>query len=91
VLVLLLALSGAASALYQTCGIESASCSLTFADKRSAPGTRRRIRHFFRSPPTALTLQWLLGIQYAYWSLALFVMLAAASILVVASKPRRRY
>ena len=94
VLVLLLALSGAASALYQDLvASKSASCNLTFADKViSALGLDGAFPPLLQvTANCADAAVKLLGIQYAYWSLALFVMLAAASILVVASKPRRRY
>lgn len=93
-LALLLALSGAASALYQDLvAAKSASCNLTFADKViSALGLDGAFPPLLQvtanCSDAAVTM---LGIQYAYWSLALFVVLGVASVRVLTSKPRRRY
>ncbi|MFM9914288.1 MAG: disulfide bond formation protein B [Rhizobacter sp.] len=94
VLTLLLSLGGAASALYQDLvASKSTSCNLTFADKViSALGLDGAFPPLLQVTANCSDAAVkLLGIQYAYWSLALFVMLAAASVRVVASRPRRRY
>lgn len=94
VLALLLAVSGGASALYQDLvASKSTSCNLTFADKViSALGLDGMwpplLQVTANCSDAAVTM---LGIQYAYWSLALFALLAAASIRVVLDKPRRHY
>jgi disulfide bond formation protein DsbB len=93
-LVLLLSLSGAASALYQDLvASKSTSCNLTFADKViSALGLDGAFPPLLQvtanCSDAAVSV---LGVPYAYWSLALYVMLAAAAIKVAMSKPRRRY
>ncbi|MDL2338646.1 MAG: disulfide bond formation protein B [Pseudomonadota bacterium] len=93
-LVLLLSLSGAASALYQDLvASKSTSCNLTFADKViSALGLDGAFPPLLQvtanCSDAAVSV---LGVPYAYWSLALYVMLAAAAIKVATSKPRRRY
>ena len=80
-LTLLLAIGGAASALYQDLvASKSASCNLTLADKIiSALGLDGVLPALLQvtanCSDAAVTM---LGIQYAYWSLALFVMLAVA-------------
>lgn len=94
VLALLLAVSGGASALYQDLvASKSTSCNLTFADKViSALGLDGMwpplLQVTANCSDAAVTM---LGVQYAYWSLALFALLAAASIRVVLDKPRRHY
>jgi disulfide bond formation protein DsbB len=86
VLTLLLALSGAASALYQhLVASKSASCNLTFADKViSALGLDGAFPPLLQvtanCSDAAVSV---LGVPYAYWSLALFVVMAAASIQVL--------
>ena len=86
VLTLLLALSGAASALYQhLVASKSASCNLTFADKViSALGLDGAFPPLLQvtanCSDAAVSV---LGVPYAYWSLALFIVMAAASIQVL--------
>ena len=86
VLTLLLALSGGASALYQELvASKSASCNLTFADKViSALGLDGAYPPLLQvtanCSDAAVSV---LGVPYAYWSLALFVAIAAASSRVV--------
>ena len=86
VLTLLLALSGGASALYQhLVASKSASCNLTFADKViSALGLDGAVPPLLQvtanCSDAAVSV---LGVPYAYWSLALFIVMAAASILVL--------
>ena len=90
VLALLLSLSGAASALYQhLVASKSASCNLTFADKViSALGLDGRLPWLLQvnanCSDAAVSL---LGVPYAYWSLALFVVLAVAAVLIVRTQP----
>ena len=90
VLTLLLALSGGASALYQhLVASKSASCNLTFADKViSALGLDGAVPPLLQvtanCSDAAVSV---LGVPYAYWSLALFVVMAAASTQVL-SRPR---
>jgi disulfide bond formation protein DsbB len=77
-LVLLLAVSGAASALYQhLVAARSASCNLTFADKvMSALGLDSILPWLFQVYAScAEAAVSLLGVPYAYWSLALFAVL----------------
>ena len=94
VLSLLLALSGAASALYQDLvAAKSASCNLTFADKViSALGLDGAFPPLLQvtanCSDAAVTM---LGVQYAYWSLALYLVIAVASIRVMLGQPRRPY
>lgn len=94
VLALLLSLSGAASALYQDLvASKSASCNLTFADKViSALGLDGALPPLLQvtanCSDAAVTM---LGVQYAYWSLALYLLIAIASIRVMSGKPRRPY
>ncbi|MBX9715187.1 MAG: disulfide bond formation protein B [Burkholderiaceae bacterium] len=82
VLTLLLALSGGASALYQELvASKSASCNLTFADKViSALGLDGAYPPLLQvtanCSDAAVSV---LGVPYAYWSLALFIAIAAAS------------
>lgn len=82
VLTLLLALSGGASALYQELvASTSASCNLTFADKViSALGLDGAYPPLLQvtanCSDAAVSV---LGVPYAYWSLALFIAIAAAS------------
>lgn len=88
VLVLLLAASGAASALYQhLVAAKSASCDLTFADKViSALGLDGAYPPLWQvTANCADAAVSVLGVPYAYWSLALFAGLVAAAIQVVAS------
>ena len=86
VLTLLLALSGGASALYQhLVASKSASCNLTFADKViSALGLDGAFPPLLQvtanCSDAAVSV---LGVPYAYWSLALFVVMAAASVQVL--------
>ena len=86
VLTLLLALSGGASALYQELvASKSASCNLTFADKViSALGLDGAYPPLLQvtanCSDAAVSV---LGVPYAYWSLALFIAMAAASLRVV--------
>ena len=85
-LTLLLALSGGASALYQELvASKSASCNLTFADKViSALGLDGAFPPLLQvtanCSDAAVSV---LGVSYAYWSLALFAAMAAASMRVV--------
>ena len=77
-LALLLALSGAASALYQQLvAARSASCNLTFADKvMSFLGLDSILPWLFQVYAScADAAVSLLGVPYAYWSLALFAAL----------------
>ena len=86
VLTLLLALSGGASALYQELvASKSASCNLTFADKViSALGLDGALPDLLAVRANcADAAVAILGVPYAYWSLALFVAMAAASMRVV--------
>ena len=86
VLALLLALSGGASALYQELvASKSASCNLTFADKViSALGLDGAFPPLLQvtanCSDAAVSV---LGVSYAYWSLALFVAMATASVRVL--------
>ncbi len=86
VLTLLLAVSGGASALYQhLVASKSASCNLTFADKViSALGLDGAFPPLLQvtanCSDAAVSV---LGVPYAYWSLALFIVIAAASGQVV--------
>ena len=86
VLTLLLAVSGGASALYQhLVASKSASCNLTFADKViSALGLDGAFPPLLQvtanCSDAAVSV---LGVPYAYWSLALFIVIAAASVQVV--------
>jgi disulfide bond formation protein DsbB len=78
VLALLLAFSGAASALYQQLvAAKSASCNLTFADKvMSFFGLDAVLPWLFQVYAScADAAVALLGVSYAYWSLALFAAL----------------
>ena len=86
VLTLLLSLSGGASALYQELvASRSASCNLTFADKViSALGLDGAFPPLLQvTANCADAAVSLLGVSYAYWSLALFIVMAAASLGVV--------
>ena len=77
-LTLLLALSGAASALYQhLVAARSASCNLTFADKvMSTLGLDSTLPWLFQVYAScADAAVSMLGVPYAYWSLALFAAL----------------
>ena len=77
-LALLLAISGAASALYQQLvAAKSASCNLTFADKvMSALGLDSILPWLFQVYAScADAAVSMLGVPYAYWSLALFAAL----------------
>ena len=77
-LALRLALSGAASALYQhLVAARSASCNLTFADKvMSTLGLDSILPWLFQVYAScADAAVSLLGVPYAYWSLALFAVL----------------
>lgn len=86
VLTLLLSLSGGASALHQELvASRSASCNLTFADKViSALGLDGAFPPLLQvTANCADAAVSLLGVSYAYWSLALFIVMAAASLGVV--------
>lgn len=77
-LTLLLAISGAASALYQhLVAARSASCNLTFADKvMSFLGLDSVLPWLFQVYAScADAAVSMLGVPYAYWSLALFAAL----------------
>ncbi len=77
-LALLLAISGAASALYQQLvAAQSASCNLTFADKvMSFLGLDSILPWLFQVYAScAEAAVSMLGVPYAYWSLALFAAL----------------
>ena len=81
-LALLLAISGAASALYQhLVAARSASCNLTFADKvMSFLGLDSILPWLFQVYAScADAAVSLLGVPYAYWSLALFSALGLAA------------
>jgi protein dithiol:quinone oxidoreductase len=88
VLTLLLALSGGASALYQhLVASKSPSCNLTFADKViSALGLDGAFPPLLQvtanCSDAAVSV---LGVPYAYWSLALFIAIAVASSRVALS------
>ena len=86
VLTLLLALGGGASALYQDLvASKSASCNLTFADRvisaLGLDGTCPPLLQVTANCSDAAVS--VLGVPYAYWSLALFIVMAAASLSVV--------
>lgn len=86
VLTLLLALGGGASALYQDLvASKSASCNLTFADKViNALGLDGALPPLLQvtanCSDAAVSV---LGVPYAYWSLALFIVMVAASLRVM--------
>lgn len=85
VLTLLLALSGGASALYQELvASKSQSCNLTFADKViSALGLDGALPDLLAVRANcADAAVAILGVPYAYWSLALFAVLAWAALRV---------
>lgn len=86
VLALLLALSGGASALYQELvASKSQSCNLTFADKViSALGLDGALPDLLAVRANcADAAVAILGVPYAYWSLALFAVLAWAALQVM--------
>ena len=90
VLTLLLALGGGASALYQDLvASKSASCNLTFADKvinaLGLDGAFPPLLQVTANCSDAAVS--VLGVPYAYWSLALFIVMAAASIQVLLRAP----
>ena len=81
-LALLLAASGVAAALYQQLvAAKSASCNLTFADKvMSALGLDSILPWLFQVYAScADAAVALLGVPYAYWSLALFAVLGLSA------------
>ena len=83
---LLMALSGGAAALYQDLvASKSASCNLTFADRvisaLGLDGTFPPLLQVTANCSDAAVS--VLGVPYAYWSLALFIVMAAASLSVV--------
>ena len=85
-LALLLAISGAASALYQhLVAARSASCNLTFADKvMSFLGLDSVLPWLFQVYAScADAAVSMLGVPYAYWSLALFAALGLGAARVV--------
>ncbi len=89
-LALLLALIGAAAALYQELvAAKSASCNLTFADKvMSALGLDSVLPWLFQVYAScADAAVALLGVPYAYWSLALFAALALGAAKVAFGRP----
>lgn len=92
VLALLLAGCGAASALYQQLvASKTASCGLTFADTViSALGLNGVLPDLLRvTANCAEASVSLLGGPYAYWSLALFVVLGAGAVQVIRLKTLR--
>lgn len=92
VLTLLLALSGGASALYQELvASKSASCNLTFADKViSALGLDGVLPDLLAVRAScADAAVAILGVSYAYWSLALFALLAWAALRVARTPPHK--
>ena len=89
-LALLLAASGAAAALYQELvAAKSASCNLTFADKvMSALGLDGVLPWLFQVYAScADAAVALLGVPYAYWSLALFAALGLGAARVAFGRP----
>lgn len=89
-LALLLALTGAAAALYQELvAAKSASCNLTFADKvMSALGLDSVLPWLFQVYAScADAAVALLGVPYAYWSLALFAVLGLGAAKVAFGRP----
>jgi disulfide bond formation protein DsbB len=89
-----LAASGMASALWQQLvASKSTSCNLTLADKIvSALGLDGALPWLLEVRANcADAAAPLLGLPYAYWSLALFALLALASLRVMTSPVRRRY
>lgn len=91
---LLLAGGGIASALWQQLvASKSASCNLTLADKIvSALGLDGALPWLLevRANCADATAP-LFGVSYAYWSLALFVLLALAAVRVMTTPATRRY
>ncbi len=91
---LLLAAGGIASALWQQLvASKSASCNLTLADKIvSALGLDGALPWLLEVRANcADAVAPLLGVPYAYWSLALFALLALGALRVMTSPARRRY
>lgn len=91
-LVLVFAGLGVASAIYQhVVAAKQFSCNLTLADRIiSALGLETLVPALFQvTASCAEAAVSLLGVPYEYWSLALFVLLAAAALLVVLEKGRR--
>jgi disulfide bond formation protein DsbB len=89
-LTLLLALIGAAAALYQELvAAKSASCNLTFADKvMSALGLDSVLPWLFQVYAScADAAVAMLGVPYAYWSLALFAALGLGAARVAFGRP----
>ena len=90
-LALLLAVSGVAAALYQhNVAAASFSCNLTFADKVvSGLGLDSALPSVFSATASCAEASVsVLGVPFAYWSLALFVLLAAAAAAVVGRSRR---
>jgi len=90
---LLLAVAGVASALYQhTVAAASFSCNLTFADKIISGLKLDALLPsvFSATASCAEAAVSVLGVPFAYWSLALFLLLAvmAAAVLSLARQPQ---
>jgi len=88
-LALLLALSGAAAALWQHfVAAKSASCNLTLADRIiGALGLESLLPAVFQvTASCADAVATIVGVPFEFWSLALFVLLALASIRVLAAR-----
>jgi protein dithiol:quinone oxidoreductase len=86
-LALVLALLGAASAIYQhVVAAKLASCNLTLADKIiTALGIESLLPELFQVTATcADAAVSVLGVPFEYWSLALFVLLALVAVSVLA-------
>jgi protein dithiol:quinone oxidoreductase len=91
---LLLALAGAAAALWQhNVASSAASCNLTLADRiMAATGLDQALPDVFAAwASCADAAVKLLGVPYEFWSLALFVLLAALALrLLMARAPAGR-
>lgn len=91
-LVILLSLAGAASAVWQNVvSAKSASCNLTLADKiLSALRLNTALPELFEPRASCADAAVnLLGVPFEYWSLALFALLAIASILSMRAAHQR--
>ncbi|MET0350020.1 MAG: disulfide bond formation protein B [Rhizobacter sp.] len=90
-LALLLAVSGVAAALYQhNVAAASFSCNLTFADKVvSGLGLDSALPSVFSATASCAEASVsVLGVPFAYWSLVMFVLLAAVAAAVVGRSRR---
>jgi len=90
-LALLLSVSGVAAALYQhNVAAASFSCNLTFADKVvSGLGLDSALPSVFSATASCAEASVsVLGVPFAYWSLAMFVLLAAVAAAVVGRSRR---